>query len=189
MAFLASDFYRSPMKKKDAWNNDEPLGPKGGKNMITRKTLTILFAVTVVIGICDQRVHAQTWHTESSETDEANSMLYKSQSSFGGKHYESLIYGRDLVGVAKWKKEDNCPISVLDARLSAQKAFEKQFPQFSQFKVISVNFIYLTLVNDWIVNVEFNGTDFSATAASSIEEKKINLLVLLNGRVISPTAK
>jgi len=51
---------------------------------------------------------------------------------------------------------------------------------------MSINLLHLTIVDDWIVNVEFNGTDFDAASPGSIVDKKINILVLLNGRVITP---
>jgi len=114
-------------------------------------------------------------------------MVYQAQSNFGGKHYESLIYGHDLEGVPKWKVGKELPTSISDIIANAQNAFHKQFPQFSQFKIISINLVHLPAVDDWIVDVEFNGTDFATVNAGSFEDKKINVLVLLNGRVITPT--
>jgi hypothetical protein len=136
-------------------------------------------------------IRAQTnkepqWY-KGSVSDFRDTFVYQTQSDFGGKHYEALIYGHDLDGVPKWKVGKELPTSMSNIRANAQNAFRKQFLQFSRFKIISVNLVHLPAVDDWVFDVEFNGTDFATVNEGSFEDKKINVLVLLNGRVFTPT--
>ena len=157
-------------------------------NNVMRFSLILIgLVLMVLVGVKAQTNDAQKWYTTGPESDFKDSMVYQAQSDFGGKHYSSTIYGRDLEDVAKWKEGKDLPISISKIRVNAQNAFRKQFPQFSQFKIMSINLVHLTLVDDWVVDVEFNGTDFAAVSPGSFEDKKINVLVLLNGRVIPPT--
>jgi hypothetical protein len=158
--------------------------------MNNRMMLSFALIASVLMMFVELRAQtndAPKWITLTSESDSKDSILYQAESDFGGKHYESLIYGRDLEKVEKWKVGKELPISMSNIVANAQNAFHKQYPQFSQFKLMSVNLMHLTLVDDWFFNVEFNGIDLTAGASGSYEDKKINILVLLSGRVIAPT--
>ncbi len=132
-----------------------------------------------------QTVDTEKWNVVGPASEVRNTMIYEAKSDFGGSHYESAVYGHDLDDVVKWKEGEEMPISILKIKSVAQSAFRKQFSQFSQFKVTSINLTHLTIVDDWIVQVEFDGTDWAATKPDS--SKKIDVLVLLNGHVITPT--
>jgi len=133
-----------------------------------------------------QTSETTNWQTVTSESDVADTPVYTAKSDFGGRHYEATIYGRNLEGIRKWEEGKEPPLSVLNARTIAQNAFQKQFPQFSKFKEASINFIHLSLVDDWIIEVEFNGTDWAAAMPGAFEDRKIDVLILLDGRVITP---
>jgi hypothetical protein len=129
---------------------------------------------------------AQIWHTKIPLSDAIDSVIYQTLSNLEGKHYETTLYGRDLTGVAKWEPGKELPVSMSSITANAHDAFCKNFPQFSRFKITSINLIHLGIVDAWIFDVEFNGTDYAAANAASIKENKLNILVLLNGRVIMP---
>jgi hypothetical protein len=141
----------------------------------------------VIVRLPAQTNAAPKWITLTSESDSKDSMLYQAESDFGGKHYESLIYGRDLEKVEKWKLGQELPTKMSTIVENAQNVFHKQYPQFSHFKLMSINLMRLALVDDWFYDVEFNGTDLTAGGPGSFEDKKIDILVLLDGRVITPT--
>lgn len=129
----------------------------------------------------------QNWKVQIPENEpgDETSVIYRIQSDLGGKHYQVSIYGHDLESVVKWKDRENFPIGISDIKTKAQNAFNQQFPQFAQFKMTSINLVHLTIVDDWIVVVEFKDLD---PESESREIKKLNLVVLLDGRVIIPTA-
>jgi len=120
--------------------------------------------------------------TVTSERNVEDTVVYQALSDFGGKHYETAVYGRDLESVVKWEDGKELPISISSVKSTAQKAFQKEFPQFSKFKITSINLIHTTLIEDWIIQVEFTDTD-----ADVSEDKRIEILVLLNGHAITPT--
>ena len=152
-----------------------------------RLSLILIASVLIaVIGIRAQANNAPQWY-KGSVSDFRDTVVYQALSDFGGKHYEASVYGRDLDGVAKWKPGEELPMSMLNIIANAQSAFRKQFPQFSRFKIISVNLVHLPAVDDWVFDVEFNGTDFATLGEGAFEDKKINILVILNGRVFTPT--
>jgi hypothetical protein len=149
-------------------------------------TLLVVLALTALVGIHAQANDTPQWIT-GKPGDFKDSMVYQALGDFGGRHYVSTIYGRDLDGVVKWKPGEELPTSMSKILTNAQNAFRKQFPQFSQFKIISVNLVHLPAVDDWVFDVEFNGTDFATVKEGSFEDKKLNVLVLLSGRVFTPT--
>jgi hypothetical protein len=138
--------------------------------------------LTVVVGIQGKAADAQTWLSEVPAKDVKDTVIYQALSDFGGQSYAATLYGRDLEGVKKWKEGKELPLSVSSIKTIAQKAFQQQFAQFSQFKITSINLLHLTLIDDWVVQVEFSDTNAAAS-----EDKRVNFLVLLNGRVITPT--
>jgi hypothetical protein len=124
---------------------------------------------------------AQKWLNTASPSDLKDDVIYQAFSDFNGKNYETSIYGRDLEGVQKWKEGTELPLSILKARTTAEVAFQQQFPQLSKFKLTSINVMYLSIVDDWVIQVEF-----SDPKASTADDKTLSFLVLLNGRVITP---
>jgi hypothetical protein len=157
----------------------------------------MFFSVVIAMSVMSMPVflRSQTnsspqWYKAPS-TEFANTSVYETQSDFGGSHYEASVFGRDLDGVPKWKVGKELPTGMPTIIANAGRAFQKAFPQLKQFKMISVNLVHLPAVDDWVFDVEFNGTDFTQLGMGSYEDKKINVVVLLNGRVITPveTAK
>jgi Ni/Co efflux regulator RcnB len=150
-------------------------------------------ALLVIVGLIlavPAKIHAdsqdsQKWMTQTSEADERDSAIYVTYSDFGGMHFETTAYGRDLEGFSKWEEGQELPVSMAKVRFAAQQTFRKQFPQFQQFRIDSIKLTHLAIVDDWIFDVIFDGTDF-ATFKGASDEKNIHLFVLLNGRVIAP---
>jgi hypothetical protein len=151
--------------------------------MINFSHIRLLLGIALMasLGLQIQRADAQNWISKVPLKEEDNSVLYQALSDFGGNQYTTTIYGRDLEGVRKWKEGAELPIGMGSVRSTAQKAFKQAYPQFSQFELESINILHLALVDDWVIQVEFNDPK-----APSSEDKTINLLVLLDGRVILP---
>lgn len=148
---------------------------------ISHIKLLIGLVLTASLALQIERANAQNWISKVPLKEEDNSAIYQALSDFGGNQYTATVYGRDLEGVRKWKDGTEFPIGIGSVRSTAQKAFQQAYPQFSQFELESINILHLTLVDDWIIQVEFNDPK-----ASPSDDKTINLLVLLNGRVILP---
>jgi hypothetical protein len=127
------------------------------------------------------------WYSEAPASEVADSPIYKVKNIFAGSRYETILYGRDLEGVMKWKDGQELPSGTNSAKLAAEGAFRKQFPEFGQFKIVSMNLVHLTIVDDWIFDVKFNIADFAKIKAGPNEGNEIDIFVLLNGHVISPT--
>ena len=124
-----------------------------------------------------------------SEDDVKDTIVYEAMSDFDGKHFDTKIYGRDLKGVAKWKDGDELPVPISSIRARASEAFRKQFPQFKNFKLTSLNLLRLALLDDWFVQAQFNGDDPSKPTPNLADEKNINIFILLNGHIIAPTVQ
>jgi hypothetical protein len=150
-------------------------------------SMIIMMFIVGMIGVMrSQTNNSPQWYT-APPGDFRNTSVYQTQSDFFGKHYEASIYGRDLDGVPKWKVGKELPIGLVTLTVNAESAFKKTFPEFNKFKIVSINLVHLPAVDDWVFNMEFNGTDFAQLGNGSFEDKKINVLVLLNGHVFMPT--
>jgi hypothetical protein len=154
-------------------------------NNIQFLLIIVIFLASTLVGVRSQTNSLPQWH-QGSPSDFTNTIVYTTEGDFSGKHYEASIYGRDLNDVPKWKVGKELPIGIPTIIADAVGAFKKAFPTFTQFKIVSVNLVHLPAVDDWIFDLEFNGTDFAQLGMGSYEAKKINALVLLNGRVITP---
>ena len=74
-------------------------------NNVMRFSLILIGSVLLLlVGGRAQTKDAPKWYTTGPESDFKDSMVYQAQSDFGGKHYSSTIYGRDLEDVVKWKE-------------------------------------------------------------------------------------
>jgi hypothetical protein len=121
-----------------------------------------------------------------SDSEIQDSDVYSAKYNFNGQTYELNVLGRDLNGSKKWKTGDEFPINIGKIRVEAEAEFRKTFPQIHQFKIMSINLIHLTIVDDWIISVDFNTTDFSNATPGPVSSNSIDILVLLNGRIIVP---
>jgi len=101
-------------------------------NNTTRLFLVLVGLIVVsLLGIRSQTNDSLKWNAVTSESDAKDTMLYQAQSEFGETHYESRIYGRDLIGVEKWKSGKELPTETSKILANAQSEFHKQFPKFS----------------------------------------------------------
>jgi hypothetical protein len=126
------------------------------------------------------------WITISSLDDVKDSSVYKAISDFDGKHYETTIYGRDLMGgIGKWDEGKELTFSMAQIRVVARDSLVKSYPQYSKFKLASLNLVHLNFVDCWVFDVAFDGADYTASP-SAFHERTFHLVVLLNGRVVLP---
>lgn len=152
------------------------------------KLLIIIGSIGItMLGFGDQQPQpsdGRQWLTHTSEKDLETTVIYKVQADFDGKHFESIIYGRDLQGVEKWKEGTELPLALTSIRAKAKAAFISKFGASTSVNIRSITLEHLILVDDWIINIEFDSTDWAKSYSS--ENNTINMLILLNGRIMPP---
>lgn len=95
-------------------------------NAATRLFLILIGLVLIApVEMWAQTNDAPKWIT-LKPSEFKDSMVYRAQGDFGGKHYESIIYGHDLDGVTKWKPGEDLPISM--SNIIAKKGTGTQQP-------------------------------------------------------------
>jgi hypothetical protein len=157
-------------------------------NSVKRMTLTILLGLLVAAPnkMLGDSGNPQKWYTVTNEADVKDSAVYTAYSYKGGNKYETTVYGRDLEGVSKWNEGSDLPIGMSKIRSIAEQSFRKNFPELKQFKLESINLLHVTIVDDWLFEVTFDGVDLVSASPGPVDEKNLHLLVLLNGKVFMP---
>ena len=146
----------------------------------------IVIALVLTTTVFAKADEVKKWLTNVPLTDELDSKIFSAEGHIGSQHYEAVVLGRDLLANPKWSPDMPPPVSVAKIVSNARNELGKDFDP-KQMKLASIAFTYLSIVDQWIVVVEFDGTDY--TSQSQPEEKQVSYVVLMNGRVISPIAQ
>jgi len=85
----------------------------------------------------------------------------------------------------KWSPGRPLPVSLEKLTAAAEAELPKHFGIDPQ-KISTISLTHVAIVDQWFVVVEFDATDFSGQGEPS--ERRIPLVVLLDGRVILPKA-
>jgi hypothetical protein len=152
------------------------------------KSLAAIFSAVLlaIVSLPASAEDSTQWRTVLSSQDNKDTPVYYIEDALDGADYKATLYGRDFVGVPDWNEGKELPIPIEKIRDLALSAFTKEYPQFAKFKLVSINLMRLSIFDKWIVQVDFDGTDYSGEKAI-LHRKAMRVLILLNGRVIVPS--